>query len=302
MAAILRLGRRFYCQTYIFVINAPALKKYLTKTLLYNILIAIGLTIILLMLVNWGLRVYTRHGQTLVVPDIHGLQFDAATDTLAKYHLEYEIMDSAYMTDKPPLSIVEQSPKAGSSVKSGRTIYLTVNASSAPLADVPDLVGKSSYKYARIQLEGIGFKVGEPVYKPDPHRDALIGMLVNGRPLKAGSKIPKGSTITLLVGEGLGNATIPVPYLIGLHYDEAVMKLKEEFNLTTGAVMAPGMSDAEKARAFVYKQSPQYGGGRIHLGGEIDLWLAKEMPDDIDVDPSKYDSPGTDGPDSSDSK
>lgn len=284
------MGRWLSLQTHIFVLNAPALKKYLTKTLLYNILIAIGLTIVLLMLVNWGLRVYTRHGQTLVVPDIHGLQFDAATDTLSRYGLDYEIMDSAYMTDKPPLSIVEQSPKAGSSVKSGRTIYLTVNASSAPLADVPDLVGKSSFKYAKIQLEGMGFKVGEPVYKPDPHRDALIGMLVNGRPLKAGSKIPKGSTITLLVGEGLGNATIPVPYLIGLHYDEALIKLREEYNLTTGAVMASGMSDAEKSRAYVYKQSPEYGGGRIHLGGEIDLWLAKEMPDNIEVHTEWYNS------------
>ncbi|MCW3125389.1 MAG: domain containing protein [Bacteroidetes bacterium] len=267
------------------------MKKYLTKPLLYNILIAIGLTFVLLMLVNWGLRIYTRHGQTLAVPDIKGLKFDAATDTLAKYHLDYEVMDSAYMTDKPPLSIIEQSPKPGTSVKSGRTIYLTINALGAPLAEIPDLIGKSSFKYAKIQLEGIGFKVGEPMYKPDPHRDALIGMLVDGRPLKAGTRIPKGTTITLLVGQGLANTSIPVPYVIGLPFEEAATKLREEFNLSIGAVtMSEGMTEADKARAFVYKQSPTFRSGRIHLGEEVDLWLAKEMPEDIVVHPEWYNS------------
>jgi beta-lactam-binding protein with PASTA domain len=267
------------------------LKKYLTKPLLYNILIAIGMTIVLLLLVNWGLRIYTRHGQTLSVPDLKGLSFDAASDTLSKYHLDFEVMDSAYMTDKPPLSVIEQNPKPGTSVKSGRTIYLTINALGAPLADVPDLIGKSSYKYAKIQLEGIGFKVGEPVYKPDPHRDALIGMLIDGRPIKAGTKIPKGTTITLIVGEGLGNTSISVPYFIGLRYDEAVVKIKEEYNLSVGAVtMADGMTDKDKSSAFVYKQSPSRGSGRIHLGEEVDLWLAKEMPDNIEVHPEWYNS------------
>jgi beta-lactam-binding protein with PASTA domain len=51
-------------------------------------------------------------------------------------------MDSAYMTDTTLPSIIEQNPKPGTSVKSGRTVYLTVNAVGAPLADVPDLVGK----------------------------------------------------------------------------------------------------------------------------------------------------------------
>ncbi len=265
------------------------MKKILTKALLYNILIAIGVTFVLLLLVNWGLRIYTRHGQTLVVPDIRGQKFDPAIDTLEKYHLEYEVMDSAYMTDKPPFSIIDQNPKPGTSVKSGRTIYLTINAAGAPLADVPDLVGKSSYKYAKIQLEGIGFKVGEPVYQPDPHRDALIGMLIDGRPLKAGTKIPKGSTITLLVGEGLANTSIPVPYLIGLRYEEAVVKLREEYNLSIGAIsMGDGMKEEDKARGFVYRQSPSYGSGRIHLGEEVDMWLAKEMPDNIEVHPEWY--------------
>jgi hypothetical protein len=54
--------------------------------------------------------------------------------------------------------------------------------------------------------------------------------------------------------------------------------------------MADGMTDKDKSSAFVYKQSPSRGSGRIHLGEEVDLWLAKEMPDNIEVHPEWYNS------------
>jgi beta-lactam-binding protein with PASTA domain len=270
------------------------LKRYFTKALLYNILIAIGITALLLFLVNYGLKVYTRHGQTMKVPDVRGKKYDDATDILDKNHLGYEIMDSAYMPDKPALAIIDQNPKPETVVKSGRTVYLTVNATNAPLTEVPDLIGKSSYKYARIQLEGLGFIVGEPVYKPDPHKDALLGMLVNGKPLKQGAKIPKGSAISLVLGQGLSYETIKAPYLIGLRYEEAIVKIQEEYHLNVGAVtMQDGMSDGDKNRGFVYRQDPSFG-HRIHIGGEIDLWLAKEMPDNITVRPELYNNSTTD--------
>jgi beta-lactam-binding protein with PASTA domain len=264
------------------------LKKVFTKALLYNILLAIAITALLLVLVSYGLQIYTRHGQTMKVPDVRGKNYDAATDILDKNKLDYEIMDSAYMPDKPALSIIDQNPKPETVVKSGRTIYLTVNAASAPLTEVPDLVGKSSYKYARIQLEGLGYKVADPIYKPDPHRDALLAMLVNGKPLKVGEKVSKGSTITLVLGQGLSHEMIKAPYLIGLPYEEAIVKIREEYHLSIGAVTTPDdMSDADKSHAFVYKQDPYYG-RKIHVGEEIDLWLAKEMPDNITIHPEYY--------------
>jgi len=271
------------------------LKKYFTRALLYNILIAIGITGFLLFLVNWGLRIYTRHGQTMKVPDVRGKKYDDATDILDRNHLDYEIMDSAYMPDKPALSIIEQTPKPETVVKSGRTIYLTVNATSAPLTEVPDLVGRSSYKYARIQLEGLGFVVPDPIYRPDPHRDALLAMLVDGKPLKQNAHIHKGSTITLVLGQGLSTEKVNAPYLIGLRYEEAVVKIKEEYHLNIGAVTASedGMNDGEKDRAFVWKQSPSYG-HKIHIGEEIDLWIAKDMPDNVTIDPDKYNDDPTD--------
>jgi hypothetical protein len=43
----------------------------------------------------------------------------------------------------------------------------------------------------------------------------------------------------------------------------------------------------------VYKQDPVYG-RKMHLGEEIDLWLGKEMPDNIVVHKEYYNAGATD--------
>ena len=198
-------------------------------------------------------------------------------------------MDSVFDMNKPPLSIMEQNPKPGSKVKEGRTIYITVNATKAPTTEVPDLVGKSSLKYARMQLESFGLKVGELIYRPDPHLNSVIGLSLNGKEIKAKQKIPRGTMIDLILGDGLGGGKIPVPYLIGLRYDEAEFKLKGN-SLNIGAlVVDAGVTDT--AGAIVYRQFPEYGqGNQIRMGEPVDLFIAKELPAGIVVQPELYDA------------
>src|SRR4029077_13335018 len=142
----------------------------------------------------------------------------------------------------PPFAVAEQNPKPNSKVKEGRTIYVTVNASSAPTTEIPDLVGRSSLKYAKMQLESYGLKVGQSIYKPDPHLNAVIGMQINGRNIPKNTKVPKGTVIDLVLGNGLGSDKISVPYLIGLRYDDAEAKLKG-YALNIGYVDAANVTD-----------------------------------------------------------
>lgn len=268
-------------------------KKYFTKALLYNVLIAIGIIVVLLIIVQSGLKNYTRHGESITVNDLRGMTFDQVKSVLSDNNLEWEIMDSVFDMNKPPLSIVDQNPKPGSKVKQGRTIYLTINATSAPSTEIPDLIGRSSYKYAKMQLESYGLKVGEPVYRPDPHLNAVIGMEANGKPVTRKTKLTKGTVVTLILGDGLGNSRIPVPYLIGLRYDEAEFKLKG-YSLNVGAaVVDDGVTDT--SGAVVYKQVPAYGEGSIRIGEPIDLFLSRELPGDIIVQPELYDAVDTAG-------
>ena len=242
----------------------------------------------LLLIVQWSLKSYTRHGESITVPDLRGMSFEQVKSVLSDKNLEWQVMDSVFDMSKPPLSIVDQNPKAKSNVKQGRTIYITINATNAPATEIPDLIGRSSLKYAKMQLESYGLKVGEPVYHPDPHLNSVIGMLVNGKNVSRKMKVPKGTIVTLILGDGLGNSRISVPYLIGLRYDEAEFKLKG-YSLNVGAVITDeGVSDT--TGAIIYKQNPAYGeGSSIRIGEPIDLFLSKELPGDITVDPSLYD-------------
>jgi eukaryotic-like serine/threonine-protein kinase len=264
------------------------LKKYFNNILLYNALLAIGIVVVLLVIVQSGLRSYTRHGESTVVPDLRGKSFEEVKAILTKENLEWKIIDSVFDMKRPPLSIVEQNPKPKSGVKEGRTIYLTLNATTAPSVEIPDLIGRSSLKYAKMQLESYGLKVGEPVYRPDPHLNSVIGMMVNGRNVSKKMRVGKGTEVTLILGDGLGNSRVSIPYLIGLRYDEAEFKLKG-YSLNIGAVIADeGVSDT--SGAIVYKQVPAYGSGSsIRIGEPIDLFVAREMPEGITVDPSLYD-------------
>jgi beta-lactam-binding protein with PASTA domain len=268
------------------------LKKYFTKALLYNLLIAIGILIVLLFVIQRSLNSYTRHGESITVPDLRGMSFEQVKTVLGNKNLYWQVMDSVFDMNKPPLSIVDQNPKPSSKVKQGRTIYITINATAAPTTEIPDLVGRSSLKYARMQLESYGLKVGELIYKPDPHLNAVIGLEIKGRPLTKKTRVPRGTIIDLILGDGLGSSKISVPYLIGLRYDEAEFKLKG-YSLNIGAVIAEsGVTDT--AGAIIYKQVPEYGEGKtIRMGEPIDLFLAKELPEGITVDPSLYDKVDT---------
>ena len=268
------------------------LKKYFTKALLYNVLIAVGIIIVLLVIVQKGLNSYTRHGESITVPDLRGMSFEQVKTILGGKNLDWQVMDSVYDMNKPPFSIVDQNPKPNSKVKEGRTIYITLNAITAPTTEVPDLVGRSSLKYAKMQLESYGLKVGEPIYKPDPHLNAVIGMQINGKDLTRKTRVPRGTVVVLVLGDGLGSSRISVPYLIGLHYDEAEFKLKG-YSLNIGSVLVKeGVSDT--GSAIIYRQVPEYGSGKtIRMGEPIDLFLAKELPDGITVDPTLYDKVDT---------
>lgn len=264
------------------------LKKYFNKVLLYNVLIALGVVIVLLLVVQSGLKKYTRWGESITVPDLRGSTFEQVKEILGSRNLEYQIMDSVYDMNKPPMSIVDQNPKPNSKVKEGRTIYITVNATKAPTTEIPDLIGRSSLKYAKMQLESYGLKVGELIYKPDPHLNAVIGLMVNGRDVTKKMRVPRGTVIDIVLGNGLGNSRISVPYLIGLHLDEAMFKMRG-YSLNTGAVVvADGVTDT--LNAIIYKQVPEYGeGNSIRIGESIDLFVAKELPADIVVQPELYD-------------
>lgn len=263
------------------------MNQHLAKIVGINIAIAIGIIAILLAIVSWSLSYYTRHGQQISVPDVRGMTIAKAQETLDALNLQLVIMDSAYNVEKPLNSVLEQNPKAGAKVKENRKIYLVVNASKVPSVEVPDLVGKSSLKYAKLQLQSVGLEAGNTIYRPDPHLNAVIGLEVNGKPVGKGSKLPKGTVVDIVLGDGIGGEEINVPYLLGLTLQEALFTLQGR-GLNPGAiVLKAGTPDS--LSALVYKQVPERSANRkIKIGESVDLFVANKLPDDLIIDASLY--------------
>ena len=82
----------------------------------------------------------TNHGQSITVPNIEGMQLGQLEDFLIKRNLRYEINDSSYSEEYPPLTVLKQYPHAGAKVKEGRNIFISINRLEPPTVPVPNLV------------------------------------------------------------------------------------------------------------------------------------------------------------------
>lgn len=131
-----------------------------------------------------------------------------------------------------------------------------------------------SLRQAEAILNASGLRMGEQIFKPDLAKNAVLSMMMNGRELKAGNEVPKGSAIDLIVGDGLGNTLVTVPNLIGLTYDEALFVLKGS-SLNVGSVFFDGVS-RDTLNAVIYDQRPEADEeATINQGEAIDLYLKR---------------------------
>ena len=175
--------------------------KFCSKFLFWN-LIAMALVVILLIVgVNYGLDWYTHHGESIRVPNIEGMRIDKARETMEECGLEIVVTDSGYNRRLPADCVLTQNPGAGLTVKSGHTIYVTINSSNSPSVAIPDVVDNSSYREAEAKLISLGFKVLPPQYVTG-EKDWVYGVSCNGRKVSTGERISIEQPLTLLVGSG----------------------------------------------------------------------------------------------------
>jgi len=222
------------------------------------------------------LKTYTHHRESIRVPDLKGFTVDQVEEVLESKALRYAIIDSAYAPDQLPRAVIEQNPKPNTEVKENRRIYLTINASTPPMVQVPNVI-YSSLRNAEVQLKSVGLKVGHTEYIPDPARNAVLDIKQNGKKLKPGDKVNKGSSIDLVLGNGgiTGN-NVPVPKLIGLTFKEAKIVLMG-LGLNLGATIEDG-NISNTGNAIVYHQSPESRtDATIGIGEPIDVFIKKAL-------------------------
>ncbi len=180
-----------------------SLVKFLvSKTFFKHLFLAVLLLAVLIFGLLKFLDYRTRHGEEIAVPNLIKMQIKAATEKLDEAGLELYVLDTVdFRTDIPPYSIVEQDPSPNSKVKSGRKIYIKVNAGEFSDVTLPDLTGKT-YRQVSANIKAAGLKEGKITYKPHMAKDEVLSVSQNGKTLKRGDKVKKNSTLDFVLGDG----------------------------------------------------------------------------------------------------
>jgi beta-lactam-binding protein with PASTA domain len=244
-----------------------------TKSFRNNIIMAIISVIVIVLIAFYSLGYYTHHGAGIPVPKLKGQLIDRATAMLKEQGFDYKI-DSVYVQDVAPGTIVEQDPDAGTNVKEGRVIYLTMVTLQAPNISLPDLE-QASYREAVATLSNYGLKIGDTTYRSDIARDRILEVRFGGQVIKAGAKIPKGSRIDLVLGDGEGASEVEIPELVKLDLDAARFAIKGA-GLTIGTITYQG-SITDSTNVVVVSQYPMKtdSASKASIGTRINLTVTQ---------------------------
>lgn len=250
-------------------------KAYLTsKIFLKNLLLAIGITVVVLLITMWGIRLYTNHGESFAVPDFSGMELEQAVQLAAGKNLNYQVVDSLYVANVNPGAVIDQVPVPGFLVKEGRTVFLTICAKNPEQVAMPKLTD-ISFRQAVNIMQGAGLNVGEVTYVFSEYPNLVLSQQLEGKDIVAGAMVSKGSAIDLVIGKsGSGEKTV-VPNLVGVTLEQAKGEIGTLF-LQVGAVIYDGTvaTGQDSLQAKIWQQRPEAATtGEIDLGTSIDLWL-----------------------------
>ncbi len=180
-----------------------SLSKYLTsKVFIRQLVIAFVIVLAVAFVFFNMLSMITQHGKEITVPNVAKLSAEKAEEKLTEANLDFVIIDTMdFDKDYPQFSVMLQDPKSGSKVKEGRKVYLKLNSGGFTNVVLPNLIEKT-YRQAVPTLQSLGLEVGEVTYKPYLGKDMVLEMKMNGKPIKAGTKVMKTSKIDLVLGDG----------------------------------------------------------------------------------------------------
>lgn len=244
-----------------------------------NAILALGLFALTGIVILYSLKIVTKWGQSSVIPKVVNLSLDAAADKIEDAGLNYLIKDTVYRKDIKDGTVVEIQPASGLEIKTGRTVYLIISSTRPPFVEMPNLVGRSSLRFAKIELESRGLIIGSLSYIPSAEKDAVLSQRIGETEIKPGTLIPKGTTINLTLGDGLSGIAIDPPFLIGKNIGQVRGMLAEQ-GITGNFYFDKDVKDS--TTAIVYRQYPSaVHDEKINMGEPMDIFLGNKIPKNI---------------------
>jgi len=202
------------------------------------------------------------------VPNLVGMTVSEAETELDKIDLNFVVDAELFNAEFPAGQIMSQDPPAEMSVKSGNTIKVNVSKG-VKEGSVPNLTNKK-LDDAVFTLENYGFVQGSvTIESSDLPKDFVIRQSPT-----PGTPATRGSSVNLVISDGLKLAMISMPNLVGMDIENAKLELTNAglvlgevtydyssiyaLNVVTSQELAPG---AEVARDTPIKLSVSKGEG-----------------------------------------
>lgn len=252
-------------------------------SVLRHLLLMVGASIVILIVVFLLIKLYARQGKEYEMPEIEGKSYSAIVDSNA-LDLRYVVVDSVFQQGIEGGLVFTQDPKAGTKIKKGRKVYISVTRFNEEDSQLPEVTG-IPLRQAVSQLANEGIQVGSLQFIDGAYSTSRIPptvhlVKVKGKEVYAGATLPSGAMVDLVVERGDAEATTTVPFLLGKTPSKArratvlsCLNVIEHYNR--------GIKDHSKA--VVYRQYPEYT-GVVHYeyGATVEVWYCS--PDEVDVE------------------
>jgi beta-lactam-binding protein with PASTA domain len=238
-----------------------------------NLVFAVCAILVFMAVVSVALNLFTRHNRYKEVPDFVGIQLVEVERMADKEKLRIEVLDSVYAPIYDGGVVLEQQPAAGTEVKSGRRIFVTITSYRQKTVEVPYVTG-FSLRQAKNMIEVAGLEIKELQYVNNIATNNVLVMLDGRDTILRDTHLQKevGMGVTLIVGRAEDALLVEVPKIVGLTLSEAKSRLWER-GLNVGKItIDDDINLVNQREAKVYKQSRSYG-QLTHLGDKVGFSL-----------------------------
>jgi serine/threonine-protein kinase len=184
------------------------------------IIVALFLVLLLGSLGGFYLWQRALFANRVAVPSLVGESFERARQILQERGLNLRVGGRKFSNTTPKNYILEQDPEPGTKLKKGETVTVILSKGVA-MIKVPDVVGLDEADAGSV-LGNKGLSVGK--IEREYSKDYAEGVVISQDP-EAGTKVPKGSSVDLVISRGV--ETVLVPNLISQSVDEATAALAQ---------------------------------------------------------------------------
>lgn len=254
-----------------------SIRNFLFNRITANVFAGIVLIFALVLGTRVMLDKVTRHNHEITVPDLTNMSLDEAAKVVSANRMKLEVIDSVYVRRMGKGLIYRQNPKAGSKVKEGRRILLTINAVNAKKVMMPNLIGYSM-RQAKAEILSKGLQIGRLEYVSDIATNNVLKQLHDGAEIAPGTMIESESRIDLVLGLNNDDCVTYAPVVTGMKFRNAVEAIHDNSLNVKDIVFDETVTDySDSLNAVVYRLDPDYGETPLLMGMDISLYLTTDI-------------------------